>query len=367
MKTCLAAAILALALAAPASAQTRPFDPRAYQSRHVGEPTQILVIGSPHLSGTPDTFDPAVLEPLLERLAAFHPDAIAIEALPGRSIAQMWEYRASYPEVAISYGGRAMALSALARPGVNMDMAEADAAVREALRTGTDNATPAQRRRLAALFAAAGDPASAVTQWWRLEPSERVSDESVPALLAEQLNTYGTSPRRNENYLIASRLASRLGLERVYPMDDQSDDVGPEYAGDFAADMSAFTDEPWFAALLSSPSFTPLREASDHLTSAPEALATYRMLNSSAAGRADADGQWLSMINRESAHSVGRARVAAWETRNLRMAANIREVAAQFPGGRVLVIVGSAHKPWLDAYLRMMSDVEVADAARVLR
>jgi hypothetical protein len=33
----------------------------------------------------------------------------------------------------------------------------------------------------------------------------------------------------------------------------------------------------------------------------------------------------------------------------------------------VLVIVGSAHKPWLDAYLRMMSDVEVADAARVLR
>jgi hypothetical protein len=49
------------------------------------------------------------------------------------------------------------------------------------------------------------------------------------------------------------------------------------------------------------------------------------------------------------------------------MAANIREVAARHPGGRILVITGSAHKPWLDAYLAMMSDVEIVDAARVLR
>src|SRR5262249_14925351 len=161
---------------------------------------------------------------------------------------------------------------------------------------------------------------------------------------------------RNENYLIASRLGARLGLQRIYPMDDQSDDVGPEYAGDFAADMNAFTDEPWMAQLMADPSFTPLCEAPSHLTSADQALATYRMLNGARAGRDDADGQWLNMINRASPHGAGRVRVAAWETRNLRMAANIREVAAQFPGGRVLVIVGSAHKPWLDAYLSMMSD-----------
>jgi hypothetical protein len=367
MKSLFMAAALALVLATPAAAQNRPFDPREYHGRHVGEATRILVIATPHLSGTPETFDPAVLEPLLQRLAAFSPDAIAIEALPGRSIAQMWEYRAAYPEVAISYGGRAMALSAIARPGVNMDMAEAEAAVRATLRDWPAAPSPAQRRRLAALFAAAGDPASAIVQWWRLEPSERVADESVPALLAEQFNTYDTAARRNENYLIASRLAGRLGLERVYPTDDQSDDVGPQYPGDFAADMDAFTDEPWFAALLRSPTFTPLREAANHLTTADEALTTYRMLNTNVVGRTDANGQWLNMINRESPHNAGRVRVAAWETRNLRMAANIREVAAQFPGGRVLVIVGSAHKPWLDAYLQMMGDVEIADATRILR
>src|SRR3546814_14542299 len=63
------------------------------------------------------------------------------------------------------------------------------------------------------------------------------------------------------------------------------------------------------------------------------------------------------MLNRPSPDQVGRRRVALWEVRNLRMVANIREVAARHPGGRVLVIVGSAHKPWFDAYLRMMTAV----------
>jgi len=131
--------------------------------------------------------------------------------------------------------------------------------------------------------------------------------------------------------------------------------------------MTAFMEQPWFTAMLSDPSFTPLREAGQHLTTPAEALATYQMLNRPAAGWTDANGQWLSMINRASPDNVGRSRVAAWETRNLRMAANIREVSARYPGGRVLVIVGSAHKPWLDAYLRMMSDVQIVDATRVLR
>ncbi len=363
MKHLILAAAAMLAAVAPAAAQNRPFDPREYQGRHVGEPTQILVIATPHLSGTPDNFDPAVLEPLLQRLEAFRPDAIAIEALPGRSIEQMWEYRESYPQIAQQYGGRAMALSGISRGLLGMSMAQADAEIRRTLANWPASPTPAQRRRLAALFAAAGEPASAIVQWWRLDASERIADESVSRLLAEQFATYETPARKNEDQLIAARLAVRLGHERVYPTDDQSDDVVP----DFEANMTAFMEEPWMAALLADPGFTPLREAGQHLTTPEEALATYRMLNGPRAGRTDADGQWLNMINRASPGNVGRARVAAWEVRNLRQVANIREVSARYPGGRILVIVGSAHKPWFDAYLSMMSDVEVVDAARILR
>jgi bifunctional DNA-binding transcriptional regulator/antitoxin component of YhaV-PrlF toxin-antitoxin module len=49
------------------------------------------------------------------------------------------------------------------------------------------------------------------------------------------------------------------------------------------------------------------------------------------------------------------------------MAANIREVAGWKPGVRVLVIVGSAHKPWLDHYFRQMTDVRIVNAEAVLR
>lgn len=363
MKQLILAAAVTLAAIAPATAQNRPFDPREYQGRHVGQPTQILVIATPHLSGTPDTFDPAVLEPLLQRLEAFRPDAIAIEALPGRTIDQLWTWRESYPGAAQSYGGRSMALAGISRSLLGMDMAQADAEVRRTLAAWPASPTPAQRRRLAALFVAAGDTSSAIVQWWRLEESERVADESISRLLAEQLNTYSTIARRNENELIASRLAVRLGHERIYPTDDQSDDVVPN----FEADITAFVEQPWFADLMADPAFTPLREAGQHLRTPDEALATYRFVNSWRGGRTDANGQWLNMINRASPNDVGRARVAAWETRNLRQVANIREVSTRFPGGRILVIVGSAHKPWFDAYLSMMSDVEVVDAARILR
>ena len=62
----------------------------------------------------------------------------------------------------------------------------------------------------------------------------------------------------------------------------------------------------------------------------------------------------------------GRQYAGWWETRNLRMAANIREAVAIHPGVRVLNIVGSSHKPWFDQWARQMGDVEVVSAAAVL-
>lgn len=361
--------ILALAvsltclIAAPsigARGSTATFDPRTYQRAHVGEPTQIMVLGTPHLSGTPENWDPSVLEPLLDRLAGFKSDAIAIEALTGPGIETMWAYRETHPDVAATYGGKAMALAGMSRVTLAMDMPQAEANVRRTLAGWPQTPTSEQRRRLAALFVAAGDPNSALVQWWRLDPSERKTDANISRLLARELDAFATRP--NENHLIAARLAVRLGLERLHPIDDQSDDW------DSAMDepMQAFMAEPWLAELLADPGFKALAKASDNLGTPAQALATYRSLNSTAAGWMDADGQWLKMLNRPSPDQVGRRRVAQWEVRNLRMVANIREVAARHPGGRVLVIVGSAHKPWFDAYLGMMVDVRVVDTAGVL-
>jgi len=364
MKPIMFSALVAAALVcAPAAvAQPRPFDPRTYQDRVVGEPTQILVLATPHLSGAPDGWDEANLAPLLDRLAAFRPDAIMIETLSGESIDALQRYRVIYPESATTYAGLTIAVTAMASVGVDMDMPQAEAEVRRVLAEWPAEPTAAQRRRLAALFAASGDPHSALVQWWRLAPADRIAEDGITTRLMNTLNEYDT--RKNENHQIASRLAVRLGLERVYATDDHAaDDVGAQFWEDF----QTMYDGGWGAEVMANQAFVPLREAAQNLNTPEQALSTYRMLNSNAIGRTDSDGQWLSMMTRDTPNHVGRARVAFWEARNLRQIAHIREVSARYPGQRLLVIVGSAHKPWFDAYLRMMSDVEVVDATRALR
>ena len=68
-----------------------------------------------------------------------------------------------------------------------------------------------------------------------------------------------------------------------------------------------------------------------------------------------------------SAARFGRGYVGGWETRNLRMAANIREMFAAQPGIRGLVIVGASHKPYLESYLNQMHDLMIVDPEAVLR
>lgn len=359
----LSAAVLAATLAgAPTARAETAFDPRTYPERVVGEPTRILVLATPHLSGTPDGWDETNLAPLLDRLEAFRPAAILIETLSGESIDALQRYRTIYPKSATTYAGHTITVTAMASVGVDLDMPQAEAEVRRILADWPAEPTAAQRRQLAALFAAAGDPHSALVQWWRLAPADRIAEDGITTRLQNVLNEYDT--RRNENHQIAARLAVRLGLERVYPTDDHAaDDAGESFWKDFEAMYNA----GWGDEILANPDFVPLREAAQNLETPEQVMATYRMLNSPAAGRTDADGQWLSLLTRDTPGHVGRARVAFWESRNLRQVAHIREASARYPGQRLLVIVGSAHKPWFDAYLQMMSDVEVVDAEGILR
>ena len=68
-----------------------------------------------------------------------------------------------------------------------------------------------------------------------------------------------------------------------------------------------------------------------------------------------------------SPQAFGRQYLSYWETRNLRMVANMRDVLGRTPGTRLLAIVGVSHKAYYEAYLDQMHDVHLADATAVLR
>lgn len=342
-----AAGILASCCAAPAFAQ---FDIAELNASAAGPRTQVAVLGSPHLSGMAETFKPESLAPLLEHLQAFQPDVITIEALPGESCELLTRYSSIYPGAADYCSS-----TEIARKATGLDTAAAIVQVQESFATWPDAPTPAQRRRMVSLLAAANDRASALVQWLQLPALERHAGDGVDQPLAELMEKI--SRARNENYLVGATLAARLGLQRVYAIDDHSADsisadAGPGY-------------EAAIQAVWANSQFPHAKQA-QALEQGTDMLALYRFHNQPEALRSAIEGDFGAALKDASAARYGRQYVAWWETRNLRMVANLRSASGNHPGSRVLAIVGSSHRPYFDAYLRLMHDVEVIDVLTLL-
>ncbi|MFT3976792.1 MAG: DUF5694 domain-containing protein [Sphingomonas bacterium] len=337
------------------AAGARQFDPRAHRV-FAGAPSEVLVLGTTHLSGLPDSFAPAQLDPLLDRLAKWKPAFITIEALSGPQCEYLRRYAALHPGAAETYCFD----PAPAQKALGMDMAAATIAAEQALAAWPASPSPAQRRHLAALFLAGGDRASALVQWLRLDPAERRAGDGLDDALAAELDK--TRTRRNENYLIAAALAARLGLERVYPVDDHTadDESGDDPA--FGKAIEAVWKNPAVAALHARETALEARIAEPG-----GMLALYRYLNSPEAAEVAFGSDFGAALVEPSPQHFGRRYVGWWETRNLRMVANIRSILARHPGGRALAVVGVSHKGYFEAYLGMMHDVKLGDAAAVLR
>ena len=347
----LATRILGLAALLPFMAQAQ-VELRGLDRDMTGPRAQILVLGTVHLSELPAGLDPASLQGVLDRLAAFRPDIITIEALSGEEC----DLAARYPA---RYGLDYCAPTDIAKAATGLDVPAAVAEVDKTFKAWPAQPTPAQRRRLAALLLAANDRASAYAQWLQLPEAERQPGEGLDASLVTLLGQIAT--RRNENYLLASRLAARLDLQRVHAVDNHTGDniaVADEEA--FGKAMSA----AWGAG---SAALNEREKRVKELSAAPDLLPLYRYANDPGYLQALADVNVKAALRAKSPQGYPQIWVAGWETRNLRMVANIREAFRERPAARVLSIVGASHKPWFDTWLGQQQGVDIVDVAGVLK
>jgi hypothetical protein len=332
------------------------FDPGSLKGPRIGTPNQILVLASPHLSGLPTSFKAADLQPLIDRLAAWQPQAIAIEAVSGTQCDYMRNYPDRYRDSTESYCWD----PAPAQQATGLSVAAATAEAERLLAKWPQSPTAAERRRLAALFLAGGEQASALVQWLRLPESDREQGDGLDETLVARLNTL--RDRNNESFLIGAALAARLGLERVYAMDDHTADA--PVADEDAA--GAAISKAW-----NNPASDKRKAMSDALEAklgTPEAvLEMYRAYNAPGLAKLTFDSDFGAALEEPSPQKFGRGYVGYWETRNLRMASNIRDMLGAQPGIRALVIVGQSHKAYLEAYLNEMHDARIVDAEAVLR
>jgi hypothetical protein len=351
----LATAGLLAALACPAAhAQV---DLARLAQNVAGPRTQVLVLGTAHLSTAPKNFDPHSLQPLLDRLAAYKPDIIAIEGISGEGCAQMAQYPTRYTPDSVS---TFCFDTAAAKAATGLDIPAAVAAVDKAMKTWPAQPTPMQRRHLASLFLACGEPASALVQWLQLPESERHAGDGLDDALVKILDD--RIARHNEDYLVAAPLAVKLGEQRVYPIDDHSGDnvqIPESQDNAFGAALRGAWDSE---KARSQPSGDHQKDLLAH----NRMLALYRYLNQPDVSQLLIETDMGAALHDGKPPYYGRMYVTGWEARNLRMASNILVTFREHPGARVLVIVGATHKPWLDRILGQMPDVEIVDAEKIL-
>ncbi len=351
-----------LLLAAPATAQSyRPdFDPSTHKGPRNGPVNEVAVLGSTHLSQLPDRFRPEALGPLLDRLAAWKPQAIAIEALSGAQCDQLRRYPYRYADIVPDYCWD----PAPATAATGLDVPAATAAYEAMLATLPAAPAPEDRRKLAALFLAGGEQASALVQWLRLPAVERKAGDGLNDTLVARLTTL--ERKRDESLMIAARLAARLGLQRVYAMDDHTADRSVPKADEaaYGKAMQTTWDNPATKRRMAA-----IDAMQRDLATGAGVLTMYRGYNAPGQGQVAFDSDFGAALEEPSSPRFGRQYVAYWEVRNLRMAANIRDMLAEMPGPgiRALVVVGASHKPYLEAYLNQMHDVRIVDIRPMLR
>ena len=348
-------ALFALIAAQSFAVGTPAFDPRLHKRAIAGRPAQVLVLGSPHLSQLPDKLDPKLLEPLLGSLARFRPEVITVEGLSGEECDTLQRFK---PQHDGAWDGYCWPTADLER-ATGLTVPAAATEVARTLATWPRDPAPAQRRHLAMLFLAANERGSAMVQWLRLDPAERRAGDGLTGAMVEVLERKGKPP--NENYAIGAELAARLGLERIYQTDDHLAD-GPEVAKGYGEALQRV----WNAKPHPPVRNEYLRREANLKTSA-DVIGLYRFLNDPKTQRASIAADMGAAARQRTDQLYGRQYLAWWEARNLRMIANIRSAFAAKPDARVLVIVGSTHKGYFDAYLNMMQDVQIMDAMQVLR
>jgi hypothetical protein len=336
------------------------FQPSELKGPHQGRANEVMVLGTPHLSGLPDSFTPALLDPLLDRLAAWKPTAIATEDLSGLQCDSLRRYPARYAETVETYCPD----PAKAGEATGLSVPEANAEAERLLADWPAEAAPAQRRRLAAVFLAAGEPGSALVQWLRLPVEQRKAGDGLTDDLVTMLEKART--RRNETDMLAAVLAAKLGLERLFSVDDHSADTPEpsdpdEREANGKAIMAAWDNPATHARRTQSEQLNSKLAETDGL------LGLYRAYNAPDAAMLTYRSDFGAAFAEPSPQGFGRQYLGYWETRNLRMVANIRDVLGRYPGTRMLAIVGASHKGYYEAYLHQMHDVKLVNTDLVLR
>jgi Family of unknown function (DUF5694) len=310
--------------------------------------SEVMVLGTWHLTAFRDWLQPQQLETTLDALERYAPTRIAVERLPPDELALLAERAPHDPaaqRVIDQFARSILSAGQAAQQALGLERIAAERRASALLDGAGASLDAATRAELAVHLLAAYEIDSAALQWSYLSERERASATTVPADIRAALDTH--LDRTDEVIRVAMPLARRLGLQRIHPVDSQYEAVRtlafPEEVVDavFGRANEASRRNPDLQRVLALGEQARMRD---------DLLALYLATNAHATQVDDAS-QWASWLTLDDEDGLARFRHAMWELRNQRMAAHVMDVAASTRPERVLFIVGLSHKAYVDRAL----------------
>ena len=318
--------------------------------------SSVLVLATPHLSSI-DGVEPRFLAPVVERLASFRPTIICIEELPPASLASMEEAGGRQLEVAEMFAKDGLALGRELRKTLGLARAGAAREAEDVLARGGARLTDAERARLVTRLVASYEFASAVLQWSYLPEAFRSETLVVPPEVKAYLDRRLAS--RNETTTVAIALARRLGLQRLAPVDSHFDGAKLLATGEDA--LAEVFDHPFRKRSSEAPVYERSRAAIAAGIEAGNFLPVYQTFNDDGYLAADVEAQWGWYWRSKLDSGLDRFRYGLWEARNLAIASNVAMQSASPRQERVLLLIGAAHKRFVEEFVARLVHAEVVE------
>lgn len=282
--------------------------------------TEVLILGVAHLDRS--TTDSA-LERGLRYLRAWGPDVVSVENLPGHLVVEYEQRGGAFADFPV--GG-----APIARQGAALVQNAPLWSVWQAREVARDRKHSIAERVGAWLHAR--EPLNALLLPWR--------DAGLAPPIVRFLRDLSESP--SERVRVGVHLAHSCGLKELVHFDDHAGvDILNHLPADWPEKMLKFRGSSGDRLIKSDPYMRP--DVDEWSRWIAVATPEFRAWNE------QSESGW--MVQQPDSSGILRARLAQWRTRNLAMAARLREATALAPGGKVLAIVGSSHERPLRAAL----------------
>jgi hypothetical protein len=356
LETLVALAVLACTYCMPAQSATEDkATPISLLQKLVPDEdrTQVMVFGTFIIAEHKNEFKSVMLEKVIEQLGAFSPDVIAVHYLPGERIHEL-ELRLNATFVheellSFRHVAKELELGRAAQKILKLDPVQA----RKIVTVGVlPSSNPEEALNRVLICLAAYELPTALLAWSNFSPEEKDSLHGISPDLAKSLDE--ELGQINVVQQLAIPLAKKLGLDSLANV------------GEFeAAEASRVV---WENLVKNPPVYGAENKLATHAETdkrKKEAfgneclLPYYSYLNSDGYMLRDVMTQWGAYLRSDFKDKSDRGRLALWENRNMKIAANIRALTAMNPGKRILVIIGASLKPFLDAYLSHSSDIKI--------